>query len=714
LPLSPFTATAPTPAPGLDYPPTPAEPVANDYHGTTVRDPYRWLEAVDSPATRGWIEAQNRLTFSYLERIPERETIRRRLTALWNSPRYSAPFRKGGRYFYLKNDGLQNHAVLYLQDALEGEPRVLLDPNTLSPDGTVALAGVAVSEDGRWLAYGTSVSGSDWTELHVREIATGRDLPDRLQWVKFSGIAWTHDGAGFFYSRYPQPEAGGGENGGEHNANLLVNRDHRLYYHRLTTSQTQDRLIYARPDHPDWGVGAEVSADGRYLVLNLWLGTDRRNRLYYLDLGDPAHPRLDGAPVPLLDALDASYGFVGNEGSEFFVLTDLDAPRKRLVAIDVGHAERGSWRTLVPQSDDVLESARVVHHSFVTTVLHDAHSCLRLFALDGAPRGDLALPTIGSVSELSGEPEDDEAFFAFTSFLYPTTIFRHAFATGATAVWRAPTLDFDPRPYETRQVFVRSKDGTRVPMFVTCRTGLPLDASHPTYLYGYGGFNVSLTPAFSPAVLVWLEMGGVYALPNLRGGGEYGEEWHQGGMLERKQNVFDDFIAAAQYLIEERYTSPARLAIGGGSNGGLLVSAAMTQRPDLFGAVLPAVGVMDMLRFHRFTIGWAWVTEYGSADVASQFPVLYAYSPLHNLRPGTAYPATLITTADHDDRVVPGHSFKFAAALQAAQVGPLAVLIRIETQAGHGAGTPTGKIIAEQADRWAFLVRNLGMTLQTL
>jgi len=554
LPLSPFGATAPAVAPRLEYPPTLAVPIADDYHGTTVRDPYRWLEDVDSPATRDWIAAQNRVTSSYLARIPQRETIRRRLTALWNSPRYSPPFRKAGRYFYLKNDGLQNHAVLYVQDSLEGEPRVLLDPNLLSPDGTVALAGVSVSEDGRWLAYGTSVSGSDWTELHVREVATGRDLPDRLQWVKFSGIAWTHDAAGFFYSRYPQPESGSGEGGS--NPNLLVNRDHRLYYHRLTTNQAQDLLIYARPDQPDWGVGAEVSADGRYLVLNLWLGTDRRNRLYYVDLADPARPRLDGPLVSLLDAFDASYGFVGNEGSVFFVLTDLEAPRKRLVAIDVAHAERGSWRTLVPQSDAVLESARVVHHRFVATVLHDAHSRLRLFALDGAPLGDIALPTIGSVSELSGEPEDEEVFFAFTSFLYPTTIFRHAFATGATAVWRAPALNFDPRPYETRQVFVRSKDGTRIPMFVTCRKGLPLDGSHPTYLYGYGGFNVSLTPTFSAAVLVWLEMGGVYALPNLRGGGEYGEEWHQGGMLERKQNVFDDFIAAAQYLSRSAIPPP--------------------------------------------------------------------------------------------------------------------------------------------------------------
>jgi prolyl oligopeptidase len=685
----------------LRYPPTRTVDVLDEYHGTKVPDPYRWLEDVDSRETRDWVEAENRVTFSFLEQIPQRDAIHRRLTTLWNYPRYSAPFKKAGRYFFFKNDGLQNQAVLYIQDSLAGAVRVLLDPNTLSPDGTIALSALAVSEDARTLAYGTSASGSDWTDLFVRDVATGRDLPDRLQWVKFSGIAWTHDGAGFFYSRYPEPEGG--------NPKLAVNHNHTLYYHRLGTSQAQDQLVYARPDQPDWGIGADVSADGRYLVLNLWLGTDRRNRLYYVDLGDPRHPRLDARPVPLLDAFDASYTFVGNGGPVFFVLTDLDAPRKRVIAIDVEHPGRGLWKTLIPQTDDVLESARVVHHSFVAAYLHDAHSLLRLFALDGKALLGVALPTLGSVSEVSGEPDDDELFFAFTSFLYPTTIFRHAFATGATAVFRTPALDFNPGAYETRQVFYRSKDGTRVPMFVTARTGLTLDGSHPTYLYGYGGFDINLTPAFSPAVVVWLEMGGIYAVPNLRGGGEYGEEWHQAGMLERKQNVFDDFIAAAQYLVLERYTSTAKLAIGGGSNGGLLVGAAMTQRPELFGAALPAVAVMDMLRFHRFTIGWAWVTEYGSADSAGHFPFLYAYSPLHNLRSGVAYPATLITTADHDDRVVPGHSFKFAAALQAAQAGTQPVLIRIETKAGHGAGKPTGKIIEEQADRWAFLVRVLGM-----
>jgi prolyl oligopeptidase len=686
----------------LHYPPTHRGNVVDDYHGTSVADPYRWLEDVDAPETRAWVEAENALTFGFLERIPQRDAIRRRLTALWNYPRYSAPFAKAGRYFFFKNDGLQNQPVLYVQDSLVAEPRVLLDGNLLSPDGTVALTALAVSEDARWLAYGTSASGSDWTELHVREVATGRDLADRLQWVKFSGIAWTHDGAGFFYSRYPEPEGG--------NPKLAVNRDHALYYHRLTTTQAEDLLVYARPDQPDWGIGAEVSHDGRYLVLNLWLGTDRRNRLYYADLGDPLRPRLDARPVALLDAFDASYTFVGNEGPVFFVATDLEAPRKRVVAIDLERPGRGLWKTLLPQQEDVLESVRLVHRTFVASYLHDAHSQLRLFARDGAGLGGIALPGLGTVTELSGEPDDDELFFGFTSFLAPTTIYRHVFATGMTTVLHAPALDFDASAYETRQVFYRSKDGTRVPMFITCRRGLALDGSHPTYLYGYGGFNVNLTPGFSPAVLVWLEMGGVYAVPNLRGGGEYGEEWHQGGMLERKQNSFDDFLAAAQYLTLEGYTSPAKLAIGGGSNGGLLVGAAMTQHPELFAAALPAVGVMDMLRFHRFTIGWAWVTEYGSADSADQFPTLYAYSPLHHLRPGTAYPATLITTADHDDRVVPGHSFKFAAALQAAQAGPRPVLIRIETKAGHGAGKPTGKIIEEQADRWAFLVKTLDMT----
>src|SRR6266705_162256 len=664
----------------LQYPPARKGDVVDDYHGTRVADPYRWLEDPDSPESRGWIDAENRLTEGYLSQIPERAALRNRLTALWNYPKYGAPFHKAGRYFFFKNDGLQNQSVLYKQASLTAGPETLLDPNLLSEDGTVAVSTLAVSEDGRLLAYGTSASGSDWEEFRVRDVASGRDLPDHLQWIKFSGASWTKDGAGFFYSRYPQP----GDK-----ALTDVNRFQRLYYHRLGADQAADVLVYERSDQPDWGFGADVTDDGRYAVVTVWLGTDRRNRVYYVDLKDARHPRVKGEVARLLDEFDASYGFIGNDGPVFYVLTDLDAPRKRVIAIDTRHPERSRWRELIPQGDDVIESVQIIHDTFVANYLHDAHSRLRLFALDGRFLEDLTLPTLGSVGTVSGERKDDEMFYAFTSFLYPTTIFRYDFKSGVTSVFKAPAIDFDPSGYE--------------------RKGLRLDGSNPTYLYGYGGFNISLTPSFSVAMLAWLEMGGVYAVPNLRGGGEYGEDWNQGGMHEKKQNVFDDVIAAAEYLIAQRYTSTPKLAIAGGSNGGLLVGAAITQRPELFGAALPAVGVMDMLRFHKFTIGWAWVTDYGSADSAAQFPYLYKYSPLHNIRAGTRYPATLVTTADHDDRVVPGHSFKFTATLQAAQAGSQPVLIEIETKAGHGAGKPTSKLIEEQADRFAFLVKNLAV-----
>ncbi|MGH7605828.1 MAG: prolyl oligopeptidase family serine peptidase [Gemmatimonadales bacterium] len=702
LPLLALVMTSTMHAQSLAYPPTRKGDVVDDYHGTLVADPYRWLEDVDSPETVAWVEAQNRVTFGYLEQIPQREQIRRRLTELWDYPKYGAPFKKGGRYFFFKNSGLQNQSVLYTQDSLTGEPQLLLDPNTLSPDGTVALSTLALSEDGRLLVYGTSGSGSDWQEFRVRDVATRRNHIDHLRWIKFSGAAWTHDGAGFFYSRYPQPTPGG-------DPLLAVNRDQKVYYHRIGTDQAADQLVYERPDHPDWGFSADVSADGRYAVYSVWLGTDRRNRIYYQDLIDPQHPSITAPVVRLLDDFDASYEFVGNDGPVFYFATDADAPRKRVIAVDTRRPERGAWREVVPQAEDVLESVEIIHDTFVARYLHDAHSQLRLFALDGGPAGEVALPALGSVVQVTGERQDTEMFYAFTSFLYPTTIFRYDFTTGQSSVFKAPEISFDPSGYETVQVFYQSRDGTRIPLFLTYRKGLRRDGTNPTYLYGYGGFNVSLTPGFSIAILAWLEMGGVYAQANLRGGAEYGEEWHQAGMLDRKQNVFDDFIAAAEYLIAERYTSPARLAIGGGSNGGLLVGVALNQRPELFAAALPAVGVMDMLRFHKFTIGWAWVTEYGSADSVAQFPFLYRYSPLHNIRPGGHYPATLVTTADHDDRVVPGHSFKYAAALQAAQAGPAPVLIRIETKAGHGAGKPTAKIIEEQTDRWAFLVHHLQM-----
>ncbi len=697
-----FTSAAPVGAQTLQYPAARKSDVVDDYHGTRVPDPYRWLEDPDSPESRAWIEAENRLTAAYLAEIPARSTIRERLTKLWNYPKYGAPFRKARRYFFFKNDGLQNQSVLYKQASLTADPETLLDPNLLSDDGTVALSTLAVSDDGRLLAYGTSASGSDWEEFRVRDVAEGRDRSDHLKWIKFSGASWTNDGAGFFYSRYPEPVD---------KALTEVNRFQRVYYHRLGTDQAQDVLVYERPDQSDWGMNAEVTDDGRYAVLQVWLGTDRRNRVYYLDLKDAKRPKVTGEVVRLLDDFDASYAFVGNDGPVFYFLTDLDAPRKRVIAIDTRHPERAGWREIIPQAPDVLDGVQIIHDTFVANYMHDASSRLRLFARDGRFVKDLPLPTLGSIGAISGERKDDEMFYAFTSFLYPTTIFRYAFKSGVTSVFKAPAIDFDPSGYETKQVFYTSKDGTRVPMFITHKKGLRLDGSNPTYLYGYGGFNISLTPSFSVAMLVWLELGGVYAVPNLRGGGEYGEEWHQAGMHDKKQNVFDDFIAAAEYLIAQGYTSPAKLAIAGGSNGGLLVGAAITQRPELFGAALPAVGVMDMLRFHKFTIGWAWVTDYGSADSAAQFPYLYKYSPLHNIRAGTRYPATLVTTADHDDRVVPGHSFKFTATLQAAQAGPQPVLIEIETKAGHGAGKPTSKLIEEQADRFAFLGRNLGMTV---
>jgi len=688
----------------LTYPPTHKSDVVDDYHGTKVADPYRWLEDVDSPETGAWVEAQNRVTSAYLEQIAERERIRRRLTELWDYPKYGAPFKKGGRYFFFRNSGLQNQSVLYSQSSLTAPPDVLLDPNTLSPDGTVALSILAFTEDGRTLAYGTSGSGSDWQEFRVRDVTTKQDRSDHLKWIKFSSAAWTHDGGGVFYSRYPEPAAGT-------DPLLQVNHDQKVYYHKLGTDQSADRLIYERPDHPDWGFSVEVSADGRYAVYTVWLGTDRRNRIYYQDLGDPQHPRLDAPVVRLLDDFDASYGFVGNTGSVFYFQTDNQAPRSRIIAVDVRRPEVSRWKELVPQAPDVIEGSQIVHNTFVIRYLHDAYSLLRTYALDGTSLGEVPLPTLGSIVQVTGEPRDTEMFYAFTSFLYPTTIFRHDFTTGTSSVFKAPEISVDPSKYETVQVFYTSKDGTRAPMFLTYNKGLRKNGANPTYLYGYGGFNVNMTPGFSIGVLAWLEMGGVFAQAVLRGGSEYGEEWHQAGMLDRKQNVFDDFIAAAEYLITERYTSPAKLVIGGGSNGGLLVGAVLNQRPELFGAALPAVGVMDMLRFHKFTIGWAWVTEYGSADSVGHFPFLYRYSPIHNIKPGTHYPPTLITTADHDDRVVPGHSFKYAATLQAAQGGSEPVLIRIETKAGHGAGKPTAKVIEEQTDRWAFLVHNLHMQL---
>jgi len=679
----------------LNYPPSHPDPTVVDiYHGQPVPDPYRWLEDLDSERTRAWIEAQNQLTFDYLQRIPARQRLLERLTQLWNYEKYSQPFKEGGRYFYFKNDGLQNQSVLYTQESLEAEARVLLDPNTLSEDGTVALSGIAISRDGRYLAYGLSRSGSDWQEWKVRDIETGEDLPDHLRWIKFSGASWTPDGQGFFYSRYDEPPPGR-----EYES---ANYFQKLYYHRLGTPQSEDLLVYHRPDQKEWGFAGGVTEDGNYLIISVWRGTDPKNLLFYKDLRDPNLP-----VVELIREFEANYSFVGNDGSRFWLLTDLNAPRRRLVAIDLDNP--GQVQEVIPEAEETLQGVSLINNQFVAFYLEDAHTQIKTFALDGTYLGEIPLPGLGSASGFGGKRYDTETFYTFTSFTTPPTIYRYDFTTGRSTLFRQPQVDFDPQAYEVQQVFYPSKDGTRIPMFLVHRRGLARTGDHPTLLYGYGGFGISLTPSFSVGLVAWLEMGGVYAQPNLRGGGEYGEAWHQAGTKLNKQKVFDDFIAAAEWLIAHGYTNPSKLAISGGSNGGLLVGACLTQRPDLFAAALPAVGVFDMLRFHKFTIGWAWISEYGSPEDPEEFKALYAYSPLHNLKPGTAYPATLITTADHDDRVVPAHSFKFAAALQAAQGGSQPILIRIDTKAGHGAGKPTTKLIEETADRWAFLVEVLGI-----
>jgi prolyl oligopeptidase len=677
------------------YPDSPRGTQVDDYHGVKVADPYRWLEDLDSAPTRAWVEAQNRVTSAYLAAIPEREPIRKRLTELWNYERYGVPAKHGERYFFTRNDGLQNQNILYRVDSLGGEAKVVLDPNTLSQDGTIAVTGWNISEDGKLLAYGLSSGGSDWQEWHVREVETGRDLPDHLLWVKFSEAAWTHDNQGFFYSRYDQPRAG--------RPLEEANFYQKLYYHRLGTPQSADELVYERPDSKEMGFIAAVTEDGRYLVIHAWRGTETENGIFYKDLSVPG-----SKVVELLSGFDAAYTFIANDGPLFWLDTDLGAPRGRVIAIDLREPARERWREVVPEGPETLQGVNCLHDTLVVHYLKDAHAQVRQFGLDGKLLRELELPGLGTVAGFTGRCKDRETFYGFTGYTTPGTIYRYDLETNRQTVFRQEEVPaFDPSRYETRQVFFASKDGTRIPMFVTFRKGLKLDGSNPTYLYGYGGFNVSLTPNFSPAHVVWMERGGVYAVANLRGGGEYGEEWHQAGSKLKKQNVFDDFIAASEWLIANGYTSPGKLAIAGYSNGGLLTAACMVQRPDLYGAVIVGVGVLDMLRFHKFTIGWGWTSDYGSPDNPAEFKAIYAYSPYHNLKPGTAYPPTLITTADHDDRVVPGHSFKFAAALQRDNAGPHPTLIRIETRAGHGGGKPVSKKIEETADEFAFLFNAL-------
>ena len=687
-------------SPSFNYPQSAKIDQVDYYHGVEVADPYRWLEDPNSQSTQDWIKAQNELTFNYLATIPVRDKIQQRLTQLWDYEKYGIPFKRGERYFYSKNDGLQNQSILYTLTNLDGEPRVLIDPNQWSDDGTVSLSSYAVSDDGKFIAYGISSSGSDWREWKVRDIETGEDLADHLQWVKFSGVSWTNENQGFFYSRYDEPN--------DNTKFEDINYYQKLYYHRLGTTQSEDKLIYHRPDQKQWMFSGKVTEDGRYLIIYVSLGTDSRNLIFYQDLQNP-----EKEVVELISEFEASYTFVDNDGSTFWLQTDLDAPRSRLISIDINQPERKNWQEIIPQQEETLRYVGLLNNQFVANYLQDAHTVIKIINLDGTLVRQVDLPGIGSAGGFGGKRDDKETFYYFTSFNTPTTIYRYDMVTVNSTIFRQPEVEFNLDEFETKQIFYSSKDGTKIPMFISYKKGLKLDGNNPTYLYAYGGFNISLTPNFSVSQVVWMEMGGIYAVANLRGGGEYGEEWHKAGMKLNKQNVFDDFIWGAQWLIENKYTSSKKLAIAGGSNGGLLVGACMTQRPDLFAAALPAVGVMDMLRFHKFTIGWAWCAEYGNPEEnEAEFQAIYQYSPLHNLKSGTAYPATLVTTADHDDRVVPAHSFKFAAALQAVHSGNMPVLIRIETKAGHGAGKPTTKIIEEIADKWSFLVDNLEMSFE--
>jgi prolyl oligopeptidase len=679
----------------FDYPKTKKVEQTDDYHGTKVSDPYRWLEDDNSAETKAWVEAQNKVTFGYLNQIPERAKIKARLTELWNYERYSAPNEQGGKYFYTKNNGLQNQSVWYVSESVTDAGRVLLDPNTLSKDGTIALNGFRVSDNGKMLAYGLSSSGSDWVEWHFRDVETGKDLPDVLKDIKFSGASWSKDGKGVFYSRFPATD--------EKAKLTSLNYNQKIYYHKLGTPQSEDVLVYERPDDKEMSVGGGVSEDGKYLIVYVSKGTSPKNMIYYKDLS-----KSDSVVIPLIDKLESSYSFIGNDGSMFYFETDKNAPRGRMVVVDVSK-ETKEWKEIIPEAKETLGAVSFINNQFVTNYLKDAYTQIRIYDMKGKFVRNVDLPGIGSAGGFGGERDDTETFYTFSSYATPPTIYRYDMKTGKSEVFRKASVKINPDDYEVRQVKYKSKDGTEVPMFIVHKKGLKMDGTNPTLLYGYGGFNNSLTPGFSVSRLAWMEMGGVYAVANLRGGGEYGKEWHESAIKTKRQNAYDDFIAAAEYLISAKYTSPKKLAIQGGSNGGLLVGAVLNQRPELFGAALPAVGVMDMLRFNKFTAGRYWTSDYGSPDNPEEFAAIYKYSPLHNLKKGTKYPAVLITTADHDDRVVPAHSFKYAATLQEAQGGDAPVLIRIETKAGHGAGKPTSKQIEEIADIYGFLMKNLGM-----
>ncbi|HKU14316.1 MAG TPA: prolyl oligopeptidase family serine peptidase [Steroidobacteraceae bacterium] len=683
--------------PAFAYPAALRAAQVDDYHGTRVEDPYRWLEKVDDAQTRQWVAAENALAQPYLEGIPARESIKQRLTELWNYERYDIPVQRGGRYFYLRNDGLQNQSVLYVADSLQAQPRVLLDPNTFSKDATIALGEIAPSPDGKILAYSLSDGGTDWRTWHFREVASGRDLPDVLRFIKFAPVAWTADSRSVYYARYPLRADGSGDDG----------KQREVYWHKLSAPQAADERVFQVTDHPTRNPYVQVSDDGRYLVIWLYDGS-QQNGIYYRKLAQDGSPA--GEVVRLFDTFDAAYEFISEIDDTFYVRTTAGAPNAQVIAVPAASAARDKWRVVIPETEHALSEASVVGGRVFTQYLQDAHSVVRASDLDGKALYEVKLPGFGQASGFAGDVKDGETFFAYTDFLTPTAISRLDVATGEVSLFRAPQVAFDAGTFVTEQVFYKSKDGTRVPMFITSKRGMAKNGATPTMLYGYGGFNIAQQPAFSVPVLVWLEMGGAFAVANLRGGSEYGEAWHSAGTKLQKQNVFDDFIAAAQWLIDEKYTSTPKLAIRGRSNGGLLVGAVLTQRPDLFGAALPAVGVLDMLRYHTPSANARqWSSDYGLSENEAEFRAMYAYSPLHNVHQGTCYPATLVTTADHDDRVVPWHSYKFTAQLQQAQGCPNPVLLRVETRAGHGAGKPVWMQIEDYADQWAFLVKTLHM-----
>lgn len=677
------------------YPVTSKTDQVDDYFGTKVADPYRWLEDDTSAQTAGWVEAQNAVTYGYLEQIPYRQAIKDRLTKIWDYPKVTAPYKEGGRYYFSKNDGLQNQFVVFSKESLNGEERMVLDPNTLSSDGTVALSTFAPSEDGKYIGYGVSSGGSDWSEFYVMNAGDLTKLEDHIQWIKFSGLSWYGDG--FFYSRYPEPAKGDELKG--------MNRNSKVYYHKIGDPQEKDILIYEDPVNPEWGFGASVTEDKEVLLLMTNEST-KGNKLAFRKASVEMKPF-----VTLVDDFQHDYYPVQHINGILYVMTDDNAPKYQLIAIDLKNPAKENWRTIIPEKPEVLTRVSMVGNKIVCTYMKDAHDVVQFFDLDGKYLYDLEMPILGSIGGFSGKLSDSVTFYTVTSFTTPATIYKYDLNKNKSEEYNRSAIDFDPNLYEMKQVFYASKDGTKVPMFLVYKKGLKLDGNNPALLYGYGGFNVSMTPSFSMSRLILLENGFVFAMANLRGGGEYGEEWHQAGTKMNKQNVFDDFIAAAEYLIANKYTSPKKLAVQGGSNGGLLIGAVVNQRPDLFGAALPAVGVMDMLRYHKFTIGKYWAVDYGtSEDSKEMFEYLYKYSPLHNIKKGVEYPAILATTADHDDRVVPAHTFKYMATLQEAYQGKNPVMVRIEKKAGHSAGKPTAMIIDEYADLWAFVMKNLGVT----